>query len=244
MSEHVPGTAPASPADPDGSDPRGPPAWPTQADLGGQPGHGRVQPESEDERFHAAWEARALAVTLAMGATGAWNLDMSRAARETLPDYARLSYYQVWLAALERLLAERALAGADELAAGRTLHAPRPVERVLRAADVAAALARGTPTERPPTQPPRFAVGDAVCTRAGRVPHHTRLPGYAAGKRGVVERVHGVHVYADTHAHGLGEQPQWLYTVVFDGLELWGGDATPGLTVSVDAWEPYLQAAA
>lgn len=43
--------------------------------------------------FHAAWEARILAVTLALGATGNWNLDMSRSAREVLPDYLDLSYY-------------------------------------------------------------------------------------------------------------------------------------------------------
>ena len=42
---------------------------------------------------------------------------------------------------------------------------------------------------------------------------------------GTIERVHGAHVFADTHAQGLGEQPQWLYTVVFDGQELWGADA-------------------
>ena len=77
---------------------------------------------------------------------------------------------------------------------------------------------------------------------AGAVPHHTRLPGYARGKRGTIERWHGSHVFADAHAQGLGEQPQHLYTVVFDGAELWGAGAVPGLRVSVDAWEPYLLA--
>ena len=71
--------------------------------------------------------------------------------------------------------------------------------------------------------------------------HHTRLPGYVRGKVGTIERLHGSHVFADTHAQGLGEQPQPLYTVVFDGAELWGGSATPGLRVSVDAWESYLR---
>jgi hypothetical protein len=70
----------------------------THADLGGQPGFGPVTPEPEGERFHAAWEPRALALVLAMGATGAWNIDASRAVRETLPDYRDLSYYQIWLA--------------------------------------------------------------------------------------------------------------------------------------------------
>lgn len=215
----------------------------SHADLGGQPGHGRVQPEAEGDLFHAAWEPRALALTLAMGATGSWNIDMSRSARETLPDYAALSYYQVWLAALEKLLAERRLVSADELQAGRALHPAPLLPRVLAADAVPAALARGSPTLREATMPARFATGQAVRARAHPPSHHTRLPGYAIGKRGTVEHVHGAHVFADAHAQGLGEQPQWLYTVVFDGRELWGADAAPGLTVSIDAWEPYLEPA-
>ena len=45
-------------------------SYTTHADLGGQPGHGPVRPEPEGELFHAAWELRVLALTLAMGATG------------------------------------------------------------------------------------------------------------------------------------------------------------------------------
>ena len=74
---------------------------------------------------------------------------------------------------------------------------------------------------------------------AGELPHHTRLPRYVRGRRGVIERVHGAHVFADAHATGRGEQPQWLYTVVFDARELWP-DAVRGVRVSVDAWEPYM----
>ena len=217
--------------------------WPTQADLGGRSGHGRVVPEPEGELFHAAWEPRALALTLAMGATGSWNIDMSRAARETLPDYPRLTYYEIWVAALVALMRERGLLSEAELAEGRAMGPSPPLARRLQATDVAAVLAKGSPTERTPGQPARFAVGDRVTTRADRPAHHTRLPAYAAGKRGTIERVHGVHVFADAHAQGLGEQPQWLYGVVFDAAELWGAGATPGLTVSIDAWEPYLEPA-
>jgi nitrile hydratase len=228
------------------------------ADLGGQLGHGRVQPEPEPGPqgvvFHAAWEPRVLALTLAMGASGAWNIDMSRAARETLPDYARLSYYEIWLAGLQRLLAERGLVAADEVARElarestrerprtQTLHPAPPLPRKLMAADVPAVLARGSATERPATRAARFAAGDAVQLRAGAAPHHTRLPGYARGKVGVVEALRGVHVFADAHGQGLGEQPHWLYTIVFDERELWGDDVPPqGLKVSIDAWEPYLE---
>lgn len=218
-------------------------SYASHADLGGQPGHGRVVPEPEGELFHADWEPAALAVVLAMGATGSWNIDMSRSARETLPDYGRLSYYQIWLAALEKLLRERGLVSAEEVAAGRMLHPPVPVARVLHADQVAAALAKSSPTLREAGEPPRFAAGERVRTRSGAVPHHTRLPGYVRGKVGVIERLHGTHVFADSHAHGQGEQPQPLYTVVFEGRELWGDDAAPGLRVSVDAWQSYLEPA-
>ena len=72
---------------------------------------------------------------------------------------------------------------------------------------------------------------------------HTRLPRYARGKTGVIERVHGCHVFADVHATGAGEDPQWLYTVRFTGTELWGPDGDPRSEVSIDAFEPYLEPA-
>jgi nitrile hydratase beta subunit len=216
-------------------------SYQSHADLGGKSGYGRVVPEPEGEHFHAAWEPKALALTLAMGATGAWNLDMGRSARETLPDYTALSYYAIWLKALEKLMIERDLIRDDEIAAARLLHPPRPLPRILRAEEVTAALKKGSPTVRATTTPARFGVGERVRTRADEIPHHTRLPVYARGKVGRIERVNGAHVFADVHAQGLGEQPQWLYTVAFDGRELWGDAATPGLTVSIDAWEPYLE---
>lgn len=211
----------------------------SHADLGGRRVQGRVTPEPEDQLWHADWERRVLALALAMGATGAWNLDMGRAARETLPDYDELSYYEVWFGGLLALLDERTLVSADELSAGRSLRPATPLAKRLMAEDVPTALSRGAPTERPATTKPLFAVGQQVRTRAQPVAHHTRLPGYAKGKVGRIERINGVHVFADAHAGGDGEQPQWLYTVVFDGSELWP-DGDPQLSVSIDAWEPYL----
>jgi nitrile hydratase len=211
----------------------------SHADLGGRRVQGRVTPEPEDQLWHADWERRVLALALAMGATGAWNLDMGRAARETLPDYDELSYYEVWFGGLLALLDERTLVSADELSAGRSLRPATPLAKRLMAEDVPTALSRGAPTERPATTKPLFAVGQQVRTRAQPVAHHTRLPGYAKGKVGRIERINGVHVFADAHAGGEGEQPQWLYTVVFDGSELWP-DGDPQLSVSIDAWEPYL----
>ena len=213
----------------------------SHADLGGQAGFGPIAPQPQDEVFHAAWEARVLALTLSMGATGSWNLDMARSARETLPDYLELSYYQIWLGGLEHLLTAKGLVGADELAAGRMLRPAAPIPWVLAAEQVPSLLARGAPTTRPPPGPARFAPGQLVRTRSLQAPYHTRLPAYLRGRNGVIERVHGAHVFADAHARGLGEDPQWLYTVVFDSRDLWEAKAGPGHRVSFDAWEPYLE---
>ena len=214
-------------------------AYVTHADLGGTTGHGPIEYEPEGVVFHHEWQAKALALTLAAGAPGGWNIDMSRAARETLPDYADLSYFQIWTAGLERLLVDGGVVTAEEVEAGHSLAPGDSSRNVLAADQVAAAMARGGPAERSVDVLASFAVGDRVRTRAGRVDHHTRLPAYVAGHVGMIEKVHGAHVLPDTNAHGLGEQPEWLYTVVFDACDLWD-EAPPGQRVSVDAWESYL----
>ena len=190
-------------------------------DMGGTHGFGPVEPERDEPWFHAEWERRVFALTIAMGASGEWNIDMSRFAREDRPppDYLSKTYYELWLAGLERLLAERGVL-------------ERPPARVLAADDVPAVLERGGPVERDAPRPARFAAGDRVRTRMMNPRGHTRLPRYARGRAGVVERVHGCHVFPDSNAHGAGEDPQWLYSVRLD-------DAP----VSFDAFEPYLEPA-
>ena len=216
----------------------------SHADLGGQDCDERIVPEAEGDLFHAAWEPRALALTLAMGATGSWNVDMFRAACETLANYPELSYYEIWIHGLQKLLEQRGLVDAEEVAQIKLIHAPRSVPRVLHANNVATALAAGSPTTRSVDTAARFTVGQRVRTRSDVVPHHTRLPGYVRGKQGVIERVHGGHVFADANSQGLGECPQWLYTVVFEGRELWGSqDSVRQQQLSVDAWESYLEPA-
>ncbi|ONG47254.1 nitrile hydratase subunit beta [Pseudoroseomonas deserti] len=210
-------------------------------DLGGMMGFGRVIPEPEAEIFHAEWEKRALAVTLAAGALGRWNIDISRHARETLPpgEYLTSTYYEIWVKGLEKLLLQAGLVTPDEIREGRA-SGPGVEVTPLAAGQVDATLARGTQYDRPATAPACFAVGDRVRTRRFNPAHHTRLPRYARGREGVVEAVRGVFVFPDSHAHGGGEAPQWLYTLRFTGAELWGEGADPSLEVSIDAWESYL----
>jgi len=197
-------------------------------DMGGTHGFGPVVAEAEEPYFHADWERRVLGLVIALGAAGRWNIDKSRSARENRDpaEYLSLSYYEIWLAGLERLLAEHGMP-----------------TRVLQAADVPAALARGGPVNREPVREAAFAVGDRVRTRNLNPVGHTRLPRYARGKRGVIAAVRGYHVFPDTHAHGLGEQPQHVYAVRFDARELWGEAAEPRQFVYLDLWESYLDPA-
>lgn len=212
-------------------------------DMGGLQNFGPVVPERNEPRFHHSWERRVLALTLAMGAARQWNLDQLRAARESLPpaQYLASSYYQIWLEGLQKLLLERHLVTADELADGRMREPHARTWNLLTADRVAPVLACGNPTQRTIAASPRFGVGDAVRTRSVNPPTHTRLPRYCRDKRGTVVIVHGAHVFADAHARGSGEAPQWLYTVRFDAADLWGPDTTAA-AVHVDCWEPYLEA--
>jgi nitrile hydratase len=211
-------------------------------DMGGMDGFGAVQPEPNEPAFHAKWEGRVLALVRAMTAGGAWTIDRSRAAQEMLaPDvYLRASYYARWALGLQTNVLEFGLVEADEIAAGHALRAGTPLKRKLTPDDVKRGLTRGC-YDRPAAAPPRLAIGDRVRARNIHPKTHTRLPRYVRGRVGVVERVQGCHVFPDTAAIGEREDAQWLYTVVFDGRELWGDDADPTLTVSIEAFESYLE---
>jgi nitrile hydratase len=214
-------------------------------DMGGMDGFGKVEPETNEPVFHAPWEGRVMAMNRLMGATGAWNIDMSRFSREVLPAHVYLgsTYYQKWFISLERMLIDRGLVESDELAAGHALRPGKPLKRgKVAAEDVARILTRGS-FSRPPQGPTRYKPGDRVRAKNIHPPTHTRLPRYVRGHVGMVERVHGCHVFPDAAATGRGDNPQWLYTVRFESRELWGPDADPTVKISVDAFEPYLDPA-
>jgi nitrile hydratase beta subunit len=214
-------------------------------DLGGQMGFGPIAPERDEPLFHASWEKRALGLTIAAGAMGHWNIDESRHARESLhpADYYSSTYYEIWIKALEVLLKRHGFVSPQELEAGHSSGKGTEPKRTLKAENVAAVLAKGGPCDRPIAQEPRFEAGDRVRTHNFNPETHTRLPRYARGKIGRIEAVRNGFVFPDSNAHGKGENPQYVYTVVFSGPEIWGDEADPKLTVSIDAWESYLEPA-
>jgi nitrile hydratase len=213
-------------------------------DMGGMDGFGKIEAEKNEPVFHAAWEGRVLAIQRAMAYGRAWNIDQSRFAQERLPPitYLSASYYQRWLLGMEKNIVERGFATAGELKAGHAASAGKTLRRKLTVSLLQDALARPS-YFRQQQAPALFKPGDRVRTRNIHPKTHTRLPRYARGKLGVVERCQGCHVYPDSVAVDRGDNPQWLYTVVFTGNELWGPDADPTVQVSIEAFEPYLESA-
>ncbi|UWR25364.1 nitrile hydratase subunit beta [Sulfitobacter sp. S223] len=216
-------------------------------DMGGRFGDGAVIPEAEGVIFHADWHPRALALTLAAGSLGKWNIDVSRHARECLApkDYIAFSYYEKWMGGLAALLVDTGVLTPDDLAGKTDGEISDLAVKKLTADQVAGVLARGGPADRDSAVPPNFAVGDSVITR--RIAEnilvnggHTRLPSYAAGARGRVLMYHGTHVLPDSNAHGLGEAPEPLYAVVFPAAELWQHPEHPRDEVVLDLWQSYL----
>ena len=214
-------------------------------DMGGMDGFGKVEIEPNEPVFHAEWEARTIALVRAMGAAGAFNIDTSRFYREALPPHVYLSssYYKKWLLGLEDLLVDKGYVGAKDVAAGHAVEPAKPLKRApFRRDDVERTMVRGK-FGREPQAPAKFKAGDRVRARNINPVTHTRLPRYVRGHVGVVELNHGAQVFPDSAATGAGDNPQWLYTVVFDAAELWGADADPTVKVSIDAFEPYLEKA-
>jgi nitrile hydratase subunit beta len=209
-------------------------------DMGGMHGFGRVDPEPNEPTFHAKWEGRVLALQRAMGFIGLWTIDGGRASLEALPplDYLGSSYYRRWFLGLERRVVGYGLVGEDEIAAGRSLRPGIRLNRKMNASDAE------TPPlmnfERPAPGAARFKPGDRVRAKNLNPVTHTRLPRYARGKSGTIEAIRGCHVFPDTAALNAGDNPQWLYTVVFSARELWGEEADPAVKVSIEAFEPYL----
>ena len=222
---------------------------PRPHDMGGRFGDGAVIPDDDAAPvFTQDWHGRALALTLAAGALGAWNLDISRHARECLKpeDYSRFSYYEKWLAALADLLHAHGVVRLEELQSGQSSGVSPLASKQLSADRVAAVLAAGGPTERPQATPPKFNIGQAVKTRIGGNAMveggHTRLPRYAQGKPGLIIAHHGPHIFPDSHAHGQGEAPQHLYGVAFRAQDLWDAPEHPEDDVILELWESYLEA--
>jgi nitrile hydratase len=210
-------------------------------DLGGMHGFGPV--ERDEAIFHDEWEKRQCALSILVLRLRLFNPDEDRHSLERMDPaaYLRAGYFERWQAGLEMLLVEKGILTGEEIAARTERYERDPGAPVSRREGPAPFVPTpAPPVESTPTPVARFAAGDRVVTRNMHPTGHTRLPRYARGKRGLVERVYGVARFPDTNAHGLGPQPQPLYGVRFEATELWGRSADGRGAVHLDLWESYL----
>lgn len=189
-------------------------------DMGGSHAFGDTLTERDEGVFHEDWEARAFVIASLYIGAGCANTDQFRHAIERLDPEAYIGdgYFGRWLGATELMVAD---ADGEPTPGVYTDHTA--------ARDIDAS--------------PAFGVGDPVRTKDHNPPGHTRLPGYVRNRVGTVELLQGGWVLPDTHAHHEGECPEHVYAVRFDGEELWGADAEPGTSVTVDLFESYLEPA-
>ena len=220
-------------------------------DMGGRFGDGMIVPEIEDDPvFHEEWHGRALAITLAAGALGKWNIDISRHGRECLSpvDYASMSYYEKWMAGLAGLLVDTNILCREEFEKGRAIGSSNLTAKRMDADKVAGVLASGGPADRPSDVPVFYNVGETVRTRKINGNRHvngghTRMPTYVVGAVGRIVMIHGAHILPDSSAHRLGDAAEPLYAVAFSASDLWANPEHPKDEVVLDLWQSYLSGA-
>lgn len=213
-------------------------------DMGGMQDMGAIGYVKSEPVFHAAWEGRVYAMSTAVGATGKLRLGIRPPIENMSPvEYLRSSYYEKWLVSLEERVVASDLVTRAELKSGRPEKGTAKAAAALSPPVVLAALFQVPPTRRDVAVAPRFYAGQAVRTRNANPVTHTRLPRYARGKTGIINRNHGVFVFSDTSAYSLGDKPQYLYSVRFSARELWGEQAMPQDAVYLDLYDDYLEPA-
>ena len=216
-------------------------------DLGGTDGTGRVSHTPTEPVFHDGFEQRVFAMVMVTMARREYTMDEFRHAIERMAPawYLDSSYYEHWLAAMEKLLVERDVLDANELS--ERIEQVRDGEVAVSertdpetAELIRAVVESGGGTYRGPGEP-SFEAGETVRVRNSHPEGHTRCPEYVRRAEGTVQEVYGEHVLPDARAHREGESPEPLYSVRFAGDALWGPDAEANTAVSVDLWESYLQ---
>lgn len=215
-------------------------------DMGGMHGMGPVEREEKEPVFHERWEGRCYAINVMVGRSpwNKWNIDARRYGIEVIPpaEYLRMSYYEKWLTRITECLIQQSIVTRQEVASGQPAPgSPKTTPSITAEEMSATASQRGNFLRPDEPAVARFAAGQAVRCRNLNPTGHTRLPRYARGKSGVIDRVRGIFVFPDTNAHLLGEQPQHLYSVRFTARELWGENASPRDSVFIDLWDSYLE---
>lgn len=219
-------------------------------DLGGTDGIGPIDPPANEPVFRAEWEKSAFTMFAALFRAGWFGVDEFRHGIEKMDPavYLKAPYYEHWLATFEYHGQRTGKLDIDELDRRTQYYLENPDaslpehEQSQELLDfVNAVVPVGAPAKRPTDKEPRFKVGDVVRMSTDVPFGHTRIAGYVRGKVGTVIAHHGSFIYPDTAGIGLGENPEHVYTLRFEGTELWGEKyAEPNTSTTFDAWDPYL----
>jgi nitrile hydratase len=153
-----------------------------------------------------------------------------------------MSYYERFMTALIEGMVLSGLVTRAEVASGKPAPGSAKAVPALKAAD-AAVLPFRVAAGVNMAVAPKFQVGQRVRARNMHPLGHTRLPRYARGRLGVIERDHGVQAFPDTNVYGRGQNPQHVYSVRFAARELWGEQASRHDAVYIEMWDDYLEPA-
>jgi len=209
-------------------------------DMGGMQDMGPIRIEKDEPVFHAPWERRMFALFNALDVP--W--PVLRSQIELIPpaEYLRMSYYEKWLAAIGPVVTKTGMVAPAELESGKAMGTAAAKWHVLSVAEVATWIVPGWDASAKPATA-RFQVGQRVRAININPVGHTRLPRYARGKVGTIDRDGGVDVFPDAVAQGLDKKPQHVYSVRFEARELWGNQANTRDSVYADLSEDYLERA-
>ncbi len=211
-------------------------------DIAGMENLGPLNIEKNEPVFHEDWERMIYSITIALMASGYFKTDEVRSATEQMPpaDYLQARYYEKWLFSIEKILIDRNVLTRQEIESGKSSRddgfslAPVPLDKLKYA------MTNPIPASLDIDVAQKFNVGDKIITRNINPAHHTRIPRYIRGKRGVIEMHHGVFLLPDTNAHGGPDKPQNVYNVRFSAAELWGDDPSPNDYIYIDLFDDYM----
>ena len=216
-------------------------------DLGGMDNFGPVKAEENEPVFHDDWERTIYSLTNALIPAGYFCVDEIRRTVETIPpaQYLQAKYYEKWLYALEMIALEKDILTKEEIMTGQSVRKEGGnVRPAVTKEMIEYAMTNPIPVNLDVDIPAKFKAGDKIIAKNIHPLHHTRLPRYIRGKRGLVEHDHGIFLLPDTNAHGGPDSPQHVYTVRFTARELWGEEAPAKDSVCIDLFDDYMDALA
>ena len=218
-------------------------------DMGGMHGFGPIEVEENEPVFHEPWEGRVYAMRRTL--PGVSSRYGGRFLIESIPPalYLKSSYYERWLLSLEDALLKKGVITVEELDEKTRFYRENPDAEVPHKEDPELAKAGETLyTSSAPSEDhggsiiPRFGVGDSVKAVNINISGHTRLPSYVRGRVGTVAKLYSAQDIQD-HVPESKKGPQPVYSVRFEGRELWGNTAESNQGLYIDMWESYIEPA-